>query len=98
MEENKNQDMCYVCNNHSSKCCGRFHHQYHVLRWVLIFIIMVMVFSVGVKIGEFKSMLGGEFGGYRHMRYEYGPVMYQTWDSAVPVSGAAVMSQPALKK
>lgn len=52
MEETKNQ--------HCEECCGHCHMhgmggKYHLLRWVLGITIMLLVFWLGFKLGEFKG-------------------------------------------
>ena len=47
-----------VCN-----CCG--HHPYLILRWILGIVIIVLVFTFGMKIGELKASLEYGYGmGY----------------------------------
>jgi hypothetical protein len=96
MEENKNE-MCYVCNSHSNKCCGKYHHQYGILRWFLFIVAVMMVFALGMKVGQLQGLLESELGSYGHMRFN-NPMMYQVWGESVPTTGAIMISQPALKK
>ena len=92
MQENEQQNQQW----HGGKCqchgnwngCGGHHMGFHILRWVLGIIIILMVFGFGVQIGEFKSAL--ESGGYGHhgmMRYGYAQpvgVMYGGQTGVVP--------------
>ena len=78
--------------------CGGHHMGFHILRWVLGIIIILMVFSFGVQIGEFKSAFeSGQYGSRGMMRYNYGyqqpaPVMYGVTGQAVPaVQGTTVV-------
>ncbi len=91
MEQNTNQNSCEVCKGHMGNCSGKYHHQYGLLRWVLVIVVVYMIFSLGMKVGEFKGMLGGEYGGgsYRH---GYGKMMRGgQWDVVTPTATA----QPA---
>ncbi len=64
---------------HSMCNCGG--HNHHLLRWLLGMLILVLVFWMGMEIGEFKGSLGGEgFGGSRHMRFNK-PMMENGWDA-----------------
>src|ERR1035437_2223279 len=68
---------------HGNKChggmcggingCGGYHMGFHILRWILGIIIILMVFGFGVQIGEFKSAFeSGGYGYHGMMRYNYG--------------------------
>ncbi|MCX6716805.1 MAG: hypothetical protein NTV72_02700 [Candidatus Taylorbacteria bacterium] len=61
-------------------CChdGQHNWHYHLLRWVVGIAIIVIVFCAGVKIGELKSSLEGNYGGSysRHSRSYAQPMMY----------------------
>ena len=69
MEENMNKNVC-VC-----------HNRYYLLRWFLGLLIIILVFSVGVQLGEIRGYLGsdgywphgsyGNYGGFGRM-----PMMY----------------------
>ena len=79
MEENMNKgtEMPMAANN-SCKCgknwcmCGRRHY---VLRLLLGLVILVVVFAIGVKVGEFKSRFGGSRRGSIMMRHYPNPMM-----------------------
>lgn len=67
---------CGMCSSHHGCCCGH-HGRYIWLRWLLGILILVIVFWVGVKVGEFK---GGAYGwGYQsygsHRMMNYNPMM-----------------------
>ena len=71
----KGQKMCgRCCGGH---CCGGGRHL--LLRWLLGLLILVIVFWLGLKIGEFKGVFGGYGGNYsgmpRHMRSFNKPMM-----------------------
>ena len=78
--DQQNQNMCAHCDQ-SGKCTGKYHCHGHILRWVLFAFVLMMVFSCGVKIGEFKAELGGDYGyrqgGMMRGGYGYQPMMYQ---------------------
>lgn len=66
MEEIKKEDKecCKnMCENGSCKkwCCGGKKHGW--LCWILGIVILIVVFSVGMKIGEFKGAIFG-YGGF----------------------------------
>jgi hypothetical protein len=69
--------------------CGCGHHCMHrVIWWVVGIIILVFVFALGVKAGEFRDELRGTFGNY----YREYPMMQGTYNGggvAVPVGTAA---------
>ncbi len=74
MEEMKKGNMSSRCDCGScggDKCCGGawgypHHCLYHILRWCVGILILALVFSFGVKIGELKSAVEGGLYG-RHM-------------------------------
>jgi hypothetical protein len=72
---NQGQNTCGMCGG-CSHCHGG-HHRFHLLRWVLGLVIILMVFSFGVQIGEFKSAFenGQGYSGGHMMRYGYQPNM-----------------------
>lgn len=66
--------------------CGGHHMGFHILRWILGILVLVMVFSFGVKIGEFKEAF--EAGsGYHHSRFET-PMMIYTAPASVTATPA----------
>ncbi len=58
-------------------CCGR-GFAYHCARWALAVIIVVIVFCIGIKVGEVKVLLENGYGFQsHHYRMEYAqPMMY----------------------
>ncbi len=55
------------------------YHWHVLLRWFLGLIIVVLVFNLGVAIGELKSqMMGGWSGAWS--RYDRGGQMMSGWD------------------
>lgn len=80
--EDKNRNVCDVCGSGMDGRCGKCGHACgfggrHILRWILGIIIIFWVFSIGMKIGEFKSALEGNSPYYySHIRYGGMPMMY----------------------
>ena len=110
MEDKKmDKNYCEVCGSGMDGRCGRCGHYCgfrggHILRWVLGIIIIVWIFSIGVKFGELKAYLeGGEYG-YPHMRYNVMPMMYGNggyFESSAPAGasgGTVIYSSAALPK
>ena len=70
---------CGKCESGSG--CGRHHS---LLRWLIGLVILVMIFGIGVKFGEWKGyihsdfrqwrMMGGNGGGYDQPWKDGGPV------------------------
>lgn len=97
MQENEQQQNWggHKCQNGMCGCMGH-HMGFHILRWVLAIIVILMVFGFGVQIGEYKAAFeGGQM--YRHgmMRYEgyqqQAPIMMYSGSGAVPaVQGASL--------
>ena len=59
MEKNmKDKDSMYcACDNcRPGMSAWHSHHRFYLLRWLLGLIILMIVFGLGVKIGEFKGM------------------------------------------
>lgn len=53
------------CQHMYGMRCGGRHY---LLRWVLGIVILVLVFVAGIKLGEFRGLMGGNDGyGYRMM-------------------------------
>jgi hypothetical protein len=73
-KENMEDCNCMLCKTrsmmHGKMCCGWGGHRHSFLRIVLLLVILAIVFSVGVKLGEFKSefrgsqMEKGYYGGF----------------------------------
>jgi|GEM_PF-1282679 hypothetical protein len=54
------QKSCKMCGHGMCHCgCG---HRHFWLRWLLGLIILLVVFWLGVKVGEFKGAFGRGFG------------------------------------
>lgn len=101
----KENNMCDVCGSGSGRCgsCGNMcgFGGSHILRWVLGILIIVWVFSIGMKFGEIKAYLdqAGYGRGYNHRTYPM-PMMGATgwqggsdeiyFSQAVPASPATV--------
>lgn len=56
---------------HCNSCCGHgwnHHSGMALVRWLLGLLLLVIVFAIGVKVGEFKDEMGtGSYG--RHMMW-----------------------------
>lgn len=77
-----------ACGPGCSCGCGP-HCMHSVIWWVLGIVILIIVFCVGVKAGEFREELRGMFGGYYRgypmMQYrEYGSGGYTPPVTAAP--------------
>lgn len=97
-EQNKNQNegKCGGCG-----CWGMQNHVCwrHVVRLILGIVILLIVFSFGVMIGELRGSLESNFG-YRMMGYQYGggygrmyPMM-QNWGAAQPTGAPVATTTP----
>jgi len=66
MEKNgKEKDPVYCqCGNCQSG--WHSHHRFFLLRWILGIIILLMVFALGLKVGEFKGYFDTNFGYQDH--------------------------------
>ncbi len=67
-----NQNNCQndCCKNPCNvDCGGGMHHRmywgrrYLVVRWILGAVLLGLVFTMGVKVGEFKALFENQFGG-----------------------------------
>lgn len=84
MEEQKKDQMgmCGGCGMCQGRMCGMGGGcGYHIIRWILGIAIIVIVFTLGVKLGEFKGTL--ESNGYRMMRAS----SYGDYGRAYPMMG-----------
>ncbi len=77
---------------HVHEHCDCMHHGYmghYGLRWILAIIILLMVFCLGMKLGEFKGFVEANygFGGHDNMMFRTdGPAgMMKFWSA--PVGG-----------
>ncbi len=80
---------CEACCGEHSCYRGSFGGMwYHVLRWALLVIILLITFLFGVKMGELKSGMWdygyGRGGGYRMMDDYY----YKQMPYGSPMKGA----------
>ncbi|MBI3671768.1 hypothetical protein HY249_03170 [Candidatus Azambacteria bacterium] len=73
-EKTGKECQCWGCRNLSHWGCkdhsGHYGHKFFAVRWILGIIILLAVFSLGVKIGEFKEY-AYKAGGYGY-GYDYG--------------------------
>ena len=101
MEHNHNGNNCMFCHGHHCEKCGMCSHcggfcphcggRHMILRWIVGIIILVLVFWMGVKVGELRQVMysGGSYGirGGQYMMlrdsgqgtYFYGPGMMGLW-------------------
>src|ERR1035437_2102934 len=92
MQENEQQQQNWgghKCQNGMCGCAwsGGHHMGFHILRWVLGIIIILMVFGFGVQIGEFKATLeSGNYGYHQMMRYGYAQPVGVTYGGQGTVS------------
>ncbi len=76
--------------------CNHHHHGHFLLRWLLGAVILLVVFGLGVKIGELKGNFGyghGRTGG-NMMYYQQRPGMMQ-WGTgyALPAQTLTIQQQ-----
>jgi len=99
MQENEQQQNwgSHKCHNGMCGCVGH-HMGFHILRWVLGIIVILMVFGFGVQIGEFKAAFeSGNYGHRQMMRYGYQPVqMYGSQSGGVSTPAPAVLQHGAV--
>ena len=95
-----------VCNDcgQGNMCCGNGcgnynpgHHRYFFLRLIIGICIIMIVFALGVKIGEFKGMFErDDYDGYmiRQQGGNYYPPHYMMFNSRVmPVGSPLPLEQ-----
>ena len=78
MDETKSGDACHMCEGHDCYTCG-YHQRHLLLRWLLGLLIIVLVFWIGFKLGEFKgAYIDGYYGSPKMMMLPAGnfPVTY----------------------
>jgi hypothetical protein len=72
----KHNEKCEVCGSGYGRCgmCGNVCGVggYGLVRWVLGILIIVWIFSIGMKIGELKGELRSSGYGYGHKQYMRG--------------------------
>jgi RNA polymerase subunit RPABC4/transcription elongation factor Spt4 len=99
MDHDHDGHKCMLCHGfHCDKCGMGWHHEgmcpmcggrHIILRWIIGIIILVAVFSMGVKLGELKSVMNygySNYGGrymmsrdYQNPGIYYGPGMIGLW-------------------
>lgn len=98
--ENQESMVCNSCNGQGGMCgsrnscggnygCGRGNnHGSFLLRLILGLFIIGMVFSLGVKIGEFKGAYGDPYGDrwMMHGSYKTYPMQDVMFNQRIPVS------------
>ena len=98
-----------VCNScgDGNKCCGNNcgggncgeghgggHHRHFLLRLIIGIVILMIVFSLGVKIGEFKGMYGDAYGDHWMMRQQQYQPRYMMLDQrTAPVDSGVPLQQ-----
>jgi hypothetical protein len=63
-----------------------------VIWWAVGIVVLLVVFCIGIKVGEFRDELRSAFGGNYYRGY---PMMQRTYNGggvAVPVTGGAQRS------
>jgi hypothetical protein len=64
---------CWMCQGSGTiqkgVCSWCYGGKHRLLRWLLVLVVLVVVFCVGVKLGELKTLIGN--GGYRGSRHYY---------------------------
>lgn len=85
-------------NKDDKQCCGILCHGGHhgffvktIIRMVLMFIILAIVFCLGVKIGEFKMEMKGAYGGEF-----YGKHMMRGGGCALPATCKGICNEVSL--
>jgi hypothetical protein len=94
---------CEMCGRAPMCGCGcgcGWAHGHRAFRIILRIIIALVIFWVGVKVGEVGVALqlhsnGGFRGGYSNTYNPGGPMMRVGGGEAVPVNGTATSSVPA---
>lgn len=65
-------DRDHHCHHHGmhDTCCwpSGYGGRFYLLRWLLGLLILLLVFLVGLRLGEFRGTYGDEYFS-RHMRY-----------------------------
>ena len=85
--EGESENSCSTCKMHSGcHMCGHGHGcWHHALRLVLGVVILLIVFGVGMKVGEIKGAMEGNesdyYQSFHHNRSFYSPMMYDNQDN-----------------
>ncbi len=100
MEGNNNHNYCNTCGSGNGRCgsCGNMcgFGRHNLLRWFLGILIIIWIFSIGVKFGEIKAYL--DSSGYgNHMYYRSMPMMGGASFSAVGGAEDVVFSTATTK-
>ena len=74
MEDKNKNENAENCN--CIMCRARGGHRHSFIRFILLLVIIAIVFSLGVKIGELKSEFGGSYGFHMNRGYMMYPMMY----------------------
>gem|GEM_PF-6399065 len=69
IKENSGRSFWKVCDWKNCEYCGKNHFMaYKVIKLIIVAIILLLIFGLGVKIGEIKNNYGGFYGrGYSMM-------------------------------
>ncbi len=87
MSENMKSNVCNTCGCENGRCgdCGHYcgFRGGSIIRWVLGILVIVWVFSIGMRFGEIKSYLEMSGFGNSHMQYRTfpGPMQMQGWST-----------------
>jgi len=97
MENNKSGNgVCEMGGDACGNGCGCKHHHMHILKWLIKIVIVVIIFSFGVKLGEMK----GEIEAYSgHHAYRGGMMLqnsgyYGAGQGMMMEDGTGVMPSP----
>lgn len=98
MERNKETNDGKMCSCEMCQGYGRYgYHRFFWLRLILGLVIILMVFFLGVKIGEFKGYFEGNFGYNNYSSYPVnrgyrpGPIVYPM--STTPSTNSNTVTQ-----
>ena len=83
-----------TCDCSAGMCGCGVHGGYwfRLLRWIFAFVILVVVFMLGVKIGELKGIFDSRYGGYRMMGAQPYGVYPMMWGVQGTPSGTVTTS------
>jgi len=65
----KGKNTCACACGAGCGCAGGCGRGYHVIWWVVGIVILVFVFALGVKAGEFRDEFRGAFGNNYYRSY-----------------------------
>lgn len=89
-EDKKKDQMVCNCGMHACGCGMHGGCWFRVLRWFFALVILLIVFMLGIKMGELRGMLESGYG-YRMMR---GPYNEQGYPMMPYGQGAASSTVP----